>query len=269
MGVIDDYYGGYENLAMFTDGNGNTDYEGAYNTANNLDIWEPQLDSKGPAYHKKGPYHQQKRIGANVLMNSVANNVNAPNSANNNNDKNILPPPLPPHPRFRTVTCRHWAQGYCRYADDCHFAHDWLSKGTPGSSARASVGNEAQQHAEKDVAIALSTRSAGSGGSSSGGATDDSTSRCDQRDQLSSSLAPSATHTVGNVMLPANPQGRMPHSTHPAFAGFAYATPCIPTRHPRFKTILCRAWDADGACKYGMSCTFAHGNEELRSESPM
>lgn len=33
MGIIDDYYGGYENLAMNTDSDGNVDFEGAYGTA--------------------------------------------------------------------------------------------------------------------------------------------------------------------------------------------------------------------------------------------
>jgi len=31
MGIIDDYYGGYENIAMFTDEDSETDFEGAYN----------------------------------------------------------------------------------------------------------------------------------------------------------------------------------------------------------------------------------------------
>lgn len=30
MGIIDDYYGGYESLAFFTDDNGVVDFEAAY-----------------------------------------------------------------------------------------------------------------------------------------------------------------------------------------------------------------------------------------------
>ena len=33
MGVVDDYYGGYENLAMNTDSAGNVDFVGAYGSA--------------------------------------------------------------------------------------------------------------------------------------------------------------------------------------------------------------------------------------------
>ena len=37
MGVIDDYYGGYENLAMHTDPNGDTDFDAAYGSACGFD----------------------------------------------------------------------------------------------------------------------------------------------------------------------------------------------------------------------------------------
>ena len=33
MGIIDDHYGGYENLAMYTDPDGNVDFDGAYGSA--------------------------------------------------------------------------------------------------------------------------------------------------------------------------------------------------------------------------------------------
>lgn len=33
MGIIDDYYGGYENLAMHTDLDGDVDFDGAYGSA--------------------------------------------------------------------------------------------------------------------------------------------------------------------------------------------------------------------------------------------
>lgn len=32
MGIIDDYYGGYENLALYTDEVGNVDFDAAYGT---------------------------------------------------------------------------------------------------------------------------------------------------------------------------------------------------------------------------------------------
>ena len=34
MGIIDDYYGGYDNLAMHMNSDGDIDYEGAYESAN-------------------------------------------------------------------------------------------------------------------------------------------------------------------------------------------------------------------------------------------
>ena len=33
-----------------------------------------------------------------------------------------------------------------------------------------------------------------------------------------------------------------------------------------FKIIKCKNWEKDGTCKYGIHCTFAHGDKELRSK---
>lgn len=40
MGIIDDNYGGYENLAMHTDPDGETDFDGAYGSACGFDSQE-------------------------------------------------------------------------------------------------------------------------------------------------------------------------------------------------------------------------------------
>ena len=40
MGIIDDYYGGYETIAQFTDEDGNTDFDAAYDHANGLDEYD-------------------------------------------------------------------------------------------------------------------------------------------------------------------------------------------------------------------------------------
>eukprot|EP00976_Prorocentrum_cordatum_P064738 1177606-Prorocentrum_minimum.AAC.1 len=37
MGIVDDYYGGYANLAMHTDEDGDVDWESAYYSAAGLD----------------------------------------------------------------------------------------------------------------------------------------------------------------------------------------------------------------------------------------
>lgn len=47
MGVIDDYYGGYENLWMWTDENGDVDYEGAYEAASGLGPELPEWILRG------------------------------------------------------------------------------------------------------------------------------------------------------------------------------------------------------------------------------
>ncbi|XP_066954723.1 uncharacterized protein [Macrobrachium rosenbergii] len=41
--------------------------------------------------------------------------------------------------------------------------------------------------------------------------------------------------------------------------------PARPSNPLRFKTELCRAHEEGGHCRFGVSCTFAHGQEELRS----
>ncbi|XP_064109871.1 uncharacterized protein LOC135217776 [Macrobrachium nipponense] len=41
--------------------------------------------------------------------------------------------------------------------------------------------------------------------------------------------------------------------------------PARPSNPLRFKTELCRAHEEGGHCRFGISCTFAHGQEELRS----
>ena len=34
-----------------------------------------------------------------------------------------------------------------------------------------------------------------------------------------------------------------------------------------YKIAKCKNWEQDGTCKYGIHCTFAHGNNELRNKS--
>ena len=34
-----------------------------------------------------------------------------------------------------------------------------------------------------------------------------------------------------------------------------------------YKIIKCKNYEKDGTCKYGIHCTFAHGDEELRSKA--
>ena len=34
-----------------------------------------------------------------------------------------------------------------------------------------------------------------------------------------------------------------------------------------YKIIKCKNWEKDKTCKYGMHCTFAHGDEELRNKA--
>ena len=34
-----------------------------------------------------------------------------------------------------------------------------------------------------------------------------------------------------------------------------------------YKIVKCKNWDKDGTCKYGVHCTFAHGDEELRNKA--
>jgi hypothetical protein len=46
MGIIDDYYGGYENIAMHTNEEGETDFEAAYNSANGLDDYDEQYEQE-------------------------------------------------------------------------------------------------------------------------------------------------------------------------------------------------------------------------------
>ena len=34
-----------------------------------------------------------------------------------------------------------------------------------------------------------------------------------------------------------------------------------------FKIVKCKNWEKDGTCKYGVHCTFAHGDKELRNKT--
>ena len=34
-----------------------------------------------------------------------------------------------------------------------------------------------------------------------------------------------------------------------------------------YKIAKCKNWEKDGTCKYGMHCTFAHGDSELRNKA--
>ena len=34
-----------------------------------------------------------------------------------------------------------------------------------------------------------------------------------------------------------------------------------------YKIVKCKNWDKDGTCKYGVHCTFAHGDGELRNKA--
>ena len=34
-----------------------------------------------------------------------------------------------------------------------------------------------------------------------------------------------------------------------------------------YKIVKCKNWEKDKTCKYGMHCTFAHGEEELRNKA--
>ena len=34
-----------------------------------------------------------------------------------------------------------------------------------------------------------------------------------------------------------------------------------------YKIAKCKNWEQDGTCKYGIHCTFAHGDNELRNKS--
>ena len=34
-----------------------------------------------------------------------------------------------------------------------------------------------------------------------------------------------------------------------------------------YKIVKCKNWEKDGTCKYGLHCTFAHGEEELRNKA--
>jgi len=40
-----------------------------------------------------------------------------------------------------------------------------------------------------------------------------------------------------------------------------------PPNPSNFKIIKCKNWEANGTCKYGSVCTFAHGDTELRTKS--
>jgi len=58
MGIIDDYYGGYENIAMFTNEDGETDFEAAYYHANDLDLDDdPDFYDYAPRFSRpaRGP----------------------------------------------------------------------------------------------------------------------------------------------------------------------------------------------------------------------
>ena len=33
-----------------------------------------------------------------------------------------------------------------------------------------------------------------------------------------------------------------------------------------YKIVKCKNWEKDGTCKYGMHCTFAHGDKDLRNK---
>lgn len=35
----------------------------------------------------------------------------------------------------------------------------------------------------------------------------------------------------------------------------------------KYKTELCKSWEAEGKCSYGSRCRFAHGNEELMAKN--
>lgn len=41
----------------------------------------------------------------------------------------------------------------------------------------------------------------------------------------------------------------------------------IPPNPANFKIVKCKNWEATGNCKYGSVCTFAHGDNELRTKS--
>ena len=34
-----------------------------------------------------------------------------------------------------------------------------------------------------------------------------------------------------------------------------------------YKIVKCKNWEKDGTCKYGVHCTFAHGDSEIRNKS--
>lgn len=40
-----------------------------------------------------------------------------------------------------------------------------------------------------------------------------------------------------------------------------------PPNPSNFKIVKCKNWEANGTCKYGSVCTFAHGDTELRTKS--
>lgn len=256
MGVIDDYYGGYGNLACFTDEDGNVDYDGAYEGYNDVDVWGQAAhgaSSKGPGYYRrasrKGPSHQKRATTASRLMDSATDN----NAGGNG--------PLPPHARFRTVTCRHWAQGHCVFEDTCHFAHTWLPGAAPSSHVPgAKYKPVATRQAEADVALTFGGGLTGGGyggGASSGGATDDTGAARGHDQHPTPQRMSAAGSVVASVMLPGSLRNAAPYGAHPYHSAGA--------AHPRHKTVMCRAWQAHGACRYGTGCTFAHGEEELRT----
>jgi Zinc finger C-x8-C-x5-C-x3-H type (and similar) len=74
-------------------------------------------------------------------------------------------------------------------------------------------------------------------------------------------------HKMKRALKPAELK-KSPEPSTPTEASRVPPPPCVkdePSKPRSYKTALCRQWTAADSCEYGVSCKFAHGEEELRS----
>lgn len=76
-------------------------------------------------------------------------------------------------------------------------------------------------------------------------------------------------HEIKNSNHTGGSQGGLNHGMNTHIMG-GYVPEKVTKQPPNpsnFKIIKCKNWEANGTCKYGSVCTFAHGDTELRTKS--
>ena len=183
----------------------------------------------------------------------------------------------PRHPKYNTKACRYFPKGLCKQGKLCNFRHDHHDRESLSSETEASSQTSKYQDRERadnrenglnhETSFASSPQLLSASAYSSFGPTTESKKKVTS--QVNESTDSIVESQNPDRKLASQPQAKQEEGLKDVISNKVTKPARLPQKpllidSDNYKTELCKTFTKHQFCNYGITCQFAHGEEELQ-----